>query len=356
MHRAMAPPPRSSERRRITVALLICGGVFGGLVVAEFGLRLVARDTLMLQAQWGTPDDSVEKRARQHSTAQGGTFSYDEAGFRTGSGLPYDRSILFLGDSFTEGFGVSDDETFARATERALRRDGIAARSLNAGYHGFGAAQELKVLRRILARIAVDAVVVQSFPMNDLSDNIAFGGFGLADDSLQEYDPPRPPLRARLSGVVAQSWWLRDLYVVRLANNAILRGDPAAPFDWPMGFELEAALLRAIIASVGTRPLVVLVVPTRLVQEVQHGFHPDPRQLGEIRRFEQVCALMKESGVPWIDAGAVITDLAADAAKSDGGHFSRDGNTLIGEAIAQGLEPLLRAREPGGGRRSHPGA
>ena len=52
---------------------------------------------------------------------------------------------------------------------------------------------------------------------------------------------------------------------------------------------------------------------------------------------------MKEIGVPWIDAGAVITDLEADAAKGDGGHFSRDGNTLIGEAIAQRLEPLLQA-------------
>ena len=50
---------------------------------------------------------------------------------------------------------------------------------------------------------------------------------------------------------------------------------------------------------------------------------------------------MKEIGVPWIDAGDVITDLEADAAKSDGGHFSRDGNMLIGEAIAQRLRPLL---------------
>ena len=349
----MPSPIRAPSRRRTTLALLACAGVTGGLVVAEVGLRLALGDGLVLQAQQGVADDSIAKRARQQTAMNGATFSYDESGFRTGSGLPYDRSVLFLGDSFTEGFGVGDDETFARATERALRRDGIMARSLNAGYRGFGAAQELKVLRRILAAVPVDAVVVQSFPMNDFSDNLAFGGFGVADGHLVEYESPHAPLRARLSGVVAQSW-LRNLYVLRLANNAMLRGDPAAPFDSPTSFELERALLREIIAAVGKRPLVVLVVPTRLVQQMQHGVQPDPRQLGEIRRYEEVCAFMKESGVPWIDAGEVITDLAADAAKGDGGHFSRDGNARIGAAIAQRLQPLLQARGGASATDDHP--
>jgi lysophospholipase L1-like esterase len=342
MYRVMMRPTRSAVTRQLTRALLVGGGVVCGLIVVEIALRLTLRDRVVFQPQCGTPDDSVEQRAHKRWTAEGGTFSYDDYGFRTGSGLPYDRSILFIGDSFTEGFGVGDDETFARATERTLRRDGIMARSLNAGHHGFGAAQELKVLRRMLARFPVDAVVVQSFPMNDLSDNLAFGGFGVDADRLVEYDPPHAPLRARLSGAVAGSW-LQNLYVVRLANNAMLRGDPAAPFESPTSFELERALLRAIVAMSGKRPVVVLVVPTKLVQQVQHGIQPSSNQLGELRRFQQVSALMKEIGVPWIDAGEVITDLEADAAKGDGGHFSRDGNALIGEAIAQRLVPLLRA-------------
>ena len=99
-------------------------------------------------------------------------------------------------------------------------------------------------------------------------------------------------------------------------------------------------MLREIIAAVGSR-LLVLVVPTKLIQTVQHGMQPTPSQRDEVHRFSEVCAFMKEIGVPWIDAGDVITDLEADAAKSDGGHFSRDGNMLIGEAIAQRLRPLL---------------
>ncbi len=337
---ALAAPARipSAISRSAVSALLACAGVAGALVLAEVGLRFARQDGVAFEVQWGMPDDAVEQRAGLRGTDHGRTFSYDEYGFRTGSGLPYDRSVLFIGDSFTEGVGVGDDETFAQVTERALRRDGIMARSLNAGHRGFGAAQELKVLRRMLARLAVDAVVVQSFPMNDPSDNIAFGGFGITDGHLVEYDPPRVPLRARLAGAVAQSW-LRNLYVVRLVNNALLPGP--APWDSDTSLDLERALLREIIAAVGSRPVLVLVVPTKLIQTVQHGMQPTPSQRDEVHRFSEVCAFMKEIGVPWIDAGDVITDLEADAAKSDGGHFSRDGNMLIGEAIAQRLRPLL---------------
>ncbi len=322
-------------------ALLACGGIVVSLALAELGARVVLRDGVMLQAPWGMPDDAVDKRASQTVTTNGATLTYDEYGFRTGSGLPYDRSVLFIGDSFTEGFGVGDDETFARAAERSLRRDGIRARSLNAGERGFGAAQELKVLRRVLAREPVDAVVVQSFPMNDPSDNIAFGGFGITDGRLVEFDPPHTPARARLAGAVARSR-LSDLYIVRLVNNAMIPGEPAAPWDSDTSLDLERALLRETVATVGSRPIVLLVVPTKLVQQVQHGRQAPTGQVGEIRRFDDVFAFVKELGVPWIDAGDVIADLEADAAKGDGGHFSRDGNALVGEAIANRLLPLLR--------------
>jgi lysophospholipase L1-like esterase len=321
---------------------LACATFAIALVLAEVGLRLALPDRVGLQVQGSIPDDAVENRAGRLSTANGPTLSYDEHGFRKGSGLPYDRSVLFIGDSFTEGWGVADDDTFARATERALRRHGVMARSLNAGHHGFGAAQELKVLRRMLATQQVDAVVVQSFPMNDPSDNVAFGGFDVSGGRLVEHDSPRAPLRARLPNAVSQSW-LRDSYVIRLVSNALMPRGPA-PWDSDTSLELELALLRAILAEVGTRPIVVLVIPTKLVQEVRHGAQPSSNQLDEIRRFDEVCRFMEATGVPWIDAGDVITDLGADAAKSDCAHFSREGNVLIGEAIAQRLHPLFCGR------------
>src|SRR5207237_592914 len=112
-------------RRALAHALLACAGIVSALVLVEMSLRLALPGGRGLQVQWGMPDDAVESRAHRDSREATGTYTYDDDGFRVGSGLPYDRSILFIGDSFTEGRGVSDDETFARATERTMRRDGV---------------------------------------------------------------------------------------------------------------------------------------------------------------------------------------------------------------------------------------
>ena len=333
-------------RLRIQLALLGGAGLLCAALLVEVGLRLGIPAGIPFVVQWGIGDDAVERRANQASRETYGSLTFDENGFRAGSRLPYDRTILFIGDSFTEGRGVSDDDTFARATERALRRTGIRVRSLNAGHRGLGAAQELKVLRRMIARFSVDAVVVQSFPMNDLSDNLAYGGFGIENGQLVEYETPQPPLRARVTGTLAQSW-LRNLYLVRMAANALARGDEPAPYDAPNSFDLERALLSEMVSTVRAHgiAIVVLVIPTKLVQDVQrHTGALSRQQKMEIQRFERVRTLVEGFGVPWIDAGEVIPDLGADAAKSDGAHFSTAGNTLIGEALARQLEPLLQPR------------
>jgi len=330
---------------RTSLALLglAISSAAAALLLAEIGLRAWAPPGGMpLLLQTSAPDTDIENRHGTAAHEPFGVSTFDEHGFRIGSGMPFDQSVLFLGDSFTEGRGVGDDETFARVAERALRREGLHVRSLNAGQRGFGAAQELKVLRRMLARFPVDAIVLQVFPMNDLSDNLADGTFGVVDGRLVEHAVPRLPLRARLSDLIAQSW-LQRLYIVRAVVNRLQSADPAAPYESPTSLALEQALLKEIIATARTRGLavVVLVVPTTHVQEKDTD-HPFARLW--IERFERVLEIVKGLDVAWIDAGSVIPDLAADAATSDGGHFGKEGNRLIGEAIAEKLLPVLRAR------------
>src|SRR5262249_53521397 len=121
-------------------------------------------------------------------------YSFDEEGFRhTGSeGHPDDYVVLFIGDSWTEGSGVADDGAYAATTERSLAKRGIRTRSLNAGMAGLGTAHELRLMRRILDRRHVDAVVFQIFPLNDLDDDWEDGGFGVENGRLVEFEPPRP--------------------------------------------------------------------------------------------------------------------------------------------------------------------
>jgi hypothetical protein len=105
------------RRRLLAVAL----GALAALALAELALRLLAGDGIPLQVQWPTAVEEVDQRAGRSTRDSYATFSYDEQGFRRGSGLPFEHSVLFIGDSFTEGRGVGDEQTFARAAERALR-------------------------------------------------------------------------------------------------------------------------------------------------------------------------------------------------------------------------------------------
>jgi hypothetical protein len=69
-----------------------------------------------------------------------------------------------------------------------------------------------------------------------------------------------------------------ELYVVRLVDNALVPADPA-PFDSETSLDLERALLREIIVAVGSRPIAVLVVPTKLIQTVNQGAQPSSRSI-----------------------------------------------------------------------------
>src|SRR5882724_9244929 len=55
---------------------------------------------------------------------------------------PGETRVLLLGDSFTEGFSVSLEDSVARALERDLRRDGCPMEVVNGGTVGYSTDQE----------------------------------------------------------------------------------------------------------------------------------------------------------------------------------------------------------------------
>jgi len=81
--------------------------------------------------------------------AGGKTLSTNSKGLRGAAEIPYGRRsqgerILVLGDSFTFGEDVSDDETYASALGRFLPE----AEVLNFGVHGYGLDQMLLYLQK----------------------------------------------------------------------------------------------------------------------------------------------------------------------------------------------------------------
>ena len=105
---------------------------------------------------------------------------------------PGTKRIVALGDSFTAGYEVQVEETFAMQLEGHLRAAGHDVEVLNAGVSGYSNAEALLYLERELLKYEPD-VVLLSFYGNDLVDNLRTGLFRLEGDELvqanQRYVP-----------------------------------------------------------------------------------------------------------------------------------------------------------------------
>jgi lysophospholipase L1-like esterase len=78
--------------------------------------------------------------------------------------------VLFLGDSFTYGLGVNDDQTFAAQVEKILTADRLSVETMNAGCPGKGTDYELKVFDTVGRKFHPDLTVLCFF-CNDFQDN-----------------------------------------------------------------------------------------------------------------------------------------------------------------------------------------
>lgn len=108
------------------------------------------------------------------------------------------KRILALGDSYTWGYGVGDEELYTEVLERAAARDGRAVEVLNAGVSGWGTDQEYLFFREEGIRYEPDIVVVTFF-FNDLFETVRSVMYGSAkpvfrnvDLELQNVPVPKP--------------------------------------------------------------------------------------------------------------------------------------------------------------------
>jgi len=96
------------------------------------------------------------------------TFTTDSRGFRNPSDLTH-ADVALVGDSYVEGWGVSDDETVSARLSTAIH-----APVANLGTAGYGSLQELKVLERDALPLAPRFVGWFFFEGNDLDDDQNF--------------------------------------------------------------------------------------------------------------------------------------------------------------------------------------
>jgi lysophospholipase L1-like esterase len=220
--------------------------------------------------------------------------------------------ILFLGDSFTLGYGVNDGEEFpARVAAELVRRMGSAAPAVvNAGIGDSGNGFWVKFLRREAPALQPRLVVMQLFS-NDFSDNVNEKLFELEPGgALRELPvPPPSPLR-RLEVTIDSVPGLWHSYLVGLLRQAIA---PPPALNLPPGAELP-----------GTRRL-------------------EPTDQLTLRIVEQAISLCAERGWKMLGLVAALPPAREAAVK---GIFERHG-VPVALIPAKGAKPELYYRIDG---------
>jgi len=320
------------------LALLVCEGllsVFGGEI---YDPPLFPGDVVPVHDDVADPwigwklspaaaieEATGEYRVTYHSNRQGFRSKRDFSPRST------HKLIAFLGDSYTFGSGVEDDETFADLIERKLDKTWC----YNLGIGGFGVDQMWMTLRRYALPLHPDLVVV-SFIRNDLDRSLSAYRLGnawhekptfrLADGELVRMSVEnRPPALWRL---VYQKSRLYRLWR-RLENSLSLRH--AIGYRW----RLNRAIFQAIRDDCRKAhvPLVVVYIPAN--------------RLSEAPLFKQEFA---DLGIDYLDLQPLLP------ADSSGFYYPRDRHlTAAGHRFtAEAISSFLSARGLLGRAAHHP--
>jgi hypothetical protein len=137
------------------------------------------------------------KRITPEFTTQ---FTTNSLGFR-GPELEFltHRSIIFLGDSFTMGYGVNDGEEFPALVSKALKKhyEKDQLLMLNAGIGGSGNGWWIKFLRNEAKRYDPYLVILQLHE-TDFDDNVREAFFALTFSGDLVELPIPPPSKGRI--------------------------------------------------------------------------------------------------------------------------------------------------------------
>lgn len=349
---------------RFTGVLLAFVVAFG---LAELMVRLIRpQETgpvrFAFQPELGAIPVPLQKGKQSSPGSSDFTYSNNSLGFRGSreyapkkAGV---RRILCLGDSFTYGIGVNDDQTFAVHLERHLRETQSAAEVINAGCPGKGTDYELKLFQSIGAKLRPD-VTILSFFSNDFQDNERGEYYEVrADGGLQAKPLDPGGLKTWLFRLPGYNWLISWSHAANLMKQIAVNylagaGQSGAAAGLVVSYrnegeglvtdanrkltEIHLAHLREAVRRSGS-DLAVFYIPA--AGEVESF-----RRSGEISRDERA---IKEILATQGGSLLSLTPLLAAAPEPiealyyAEGHWTPRSHALAGEFMATYLDKLLK--------------
>lgn len=316
---------------------------------------------------WANKKDQTVHRSTSEFKVDYALNSHRMRGPEVGYEKPANvKRVLFIGDSFTLGFTVTEDDSFVRVCEKGLRDNGHAVQALNGGTEGYSTDQELVFLQSEGIKFRPDVVVFAPY-LNDVfwntQDKYTVRGkpkFELKNGGLEN-------VNALIPAPANPSWFrehtaignLVDLYEkgktvprttydgrsVTLEDAPLLASAPAQIAEAWTVTDAIVKRIADVCRESGAKP-VALLVPNKW--EVDASFDP-PQTLGGLDResmnpaaptdhFKEVCTA----------AGFVVVDpRPALVAKSTAGthcyftkdfHWNAEGNHVAAHELRLRLE------------------
>jgi hypothetical protein len=248
-------------------------------------------------------------------------FSTNSLGFRGPEPNRFPSAgILFLGDSFTSGYGVSDGEEFPDLIRRMLESRRIDVPVVNAGLGNTGDGYWLRFLERDIAQFAPRALVL-GFCRNDFTDNVVEGFYSLGPDGtlLSNDGPPRHGLARRLQEGVEAIPGLAYSHLISLARQAFSESGSGPALEDTSADLLTWTILEAVFSECNR-----LNLPTEVVTIGLDGSRLDKMRTLAAHHGFPVLAIPTKSERP--DLYFQIDD-----------HWNAAGHAYTAEALLPGI-------------------
>jgi hypothetical protein len=317
------------------------------------------------------PNGSVVYRWAGHRIRETSN-SFGGRGAELGSDTGTNHRVLFLGDSFCEGYLVGDDQVFSFV----LTRLQPTLRVVNLGVAGYSTDQEFLLYRRVGAPLNSQRVVVLFFD-NDVWFNSVTQEYRARKPLFEMTDVglnltgipvPRPDPRVAAALCADCPSSIRLLQLISRARGGLFRGPlgglatPAVPAEMQIyhrsetpeilnAWRLTEALLGGLRESTGNR-LTIFYVPTasaiydaswkqtkrRYAMDEQWDIHLPERRLAE---------MCDRLGIPFISPTPRFRERAQRGEIlyfMQDGHWNASGHRLVAEILSQYFGQGFNAR------------
>lgn len=246
-------------------------------------------------------------------------------------------SLIFLGDSFTMGYGVTDGEEFPALVRRALagRHPPVQLEVINAGIGDIGNGRPLNFLRRDAAALKPRAVVLQ-IHASDFDDNVKNRFFEL-EPAGELVELPVPPIGiARLAQTRIESVpGLAYSHLIGLLRQVRFRGaSPIAAAAKPEPPRSGAD------QRVDRRERLMLALQGEIVRTVRERGWPLLVVLAGLseRRLTLLEDFFRERAIPSVSIPA--KNKRPDLYFEIDGHWNPAGQLFAAERVLAALEPF----------------